>query len=60
MLAKEARVTVAYNQDDLRMEVDEDSVTLYLYDIKRIEMTRCEFEKLMEAYDDLAVQKKEA
>lgn len=52
-------MTVAYNQDDLRMEVDEDCVTLYLYEIKRIEMTRVEFEKLMEAYDDLAVQKKE-
>ena len=52
-------MTVAYNQDDLRMEVDEDSVTLYLYEIKRIEMTRDEFENLMEAYDDLAVQKKE-
>ena len=44
-------MTIAYNQDDLRMEVDEDSVTLYLYDINRIEMTRYEFEKLMEAYD---------
>ena len=47
-----AVMIVAYNQDDLRMEVDEDSVTLYLYDIKRIEMTRYEFEKLMEAYDE--------
>ena len=45
-------MTTLYNQDDLRMEVDEDSVTLYLYDIKRIEMTRYEFEKLMEAYDE--------
>ena len=52
-------MVVSYNRDDLRMEVDDDSVTLYLYEIKRIEMTRCEFEKLMEAYDDLAVQKKE-
>ena len=44
-------MTVAYNQNDLRMDVDEDSVTLYLYEIKRIEMSRVEFEKLMEAYD---------
>lgn len=53
-------MTVAYNQDDLRMEVDEDSVNLYLYDINRIEMTRYEFEKLMEAYDDLAVPQTQA
>ncbi len=45
-------MTIAYNRDDLRMEVDEDSITLYLYDIKRIEMTRYEFEKLMGAYDE--------
>ena len=45
-------MAVAYNQDDLRMVVDEDCVTLYLYEIKRIEMTRVEFEKLMEAYDE--------
>lgn len=44
-------MTVVYNQDDLRMDVDEDCVTLYLYEIKLIEMTRYEFEKLMEAYD---------
>lgn len=44
-------MTALYNRDDLRMDVDEDSVTLYLYEIKRIEMTRYEFEKLMEAYD---------
>lgn len=44
-------MATAYNQGDLRMEVDDDSVTLYLYDIKRVEMTRVEFEKLMEAYN---------
>lgn len=52
-------MNVAHNRDDLRMEVDDECVSLYLYEIKRIEMTRYEFEKLMESYDDLAVQKKE-
>ena len=57
-LAKEAKVQVAYDREGLRMEVDDECVNLYMENIKRIEMTRDEFENLMEAYDDLAIPQK--
>ena len=49
---------VAYDREGLRMEVDDECVNLYMENIKRIEMTRDEFENLMEAYDDLAIPQK--
>lgn len=45
-------MTILYDREGLRMEVDDESVTLYVENIMRIGMTRSEFEKLMEAYDE--------
>ena len=47
-------MTTLYDREGLRMEVDDESVSLYIENIKRIEMTRDEFENLMEAYDEQA------
>lgn len=41
-----------YDRDGLRVDTDEDSVSFFLYDVLKVQMTRDEFESLVDVYFD--------